>query len=183
MDTNGATTAVGNFNYFRVTPAVSSTPYGGSALALPGVIQAENFDDGGAGRDMHTTGNTGGQYRTTDVDIERTSDSGSGYDIGWVFAGEWLNYTVTVASAGNYDLDFRVASGGSGGTFHVEVNGVDKTGPITVPNTGGWQTWVTVRRSAVALPAGTQVWRLVMDTNGATTAVGNFNSITVTGPK
>jgi len=183
MDTNGATTAVGNFNYFRVT--ASSTPYGGSALALPGIIQAENFDDGGAGRGYAdtTTGNAGGQYRTTDVDIERTSDVGTGYNIGWVFAGEWLNYTVSVASAGNYDLDFRVASGGIGGTFHIEVNGVDKTGSIAIPNTGGWQTWVTVRRSSVTLPAGTQVWRLVMDTNGPTTAVGNFNSITVTGPK
>jgi hypothetical protein len=35
----------------------------------------------------------------------------------------------------------------------------------------------------VALAAGPQVWRLVMDTNGATGAVGNFNYITVTGPK
>ena len=31
-----------------------------------------------------------------------------------------------------------------GGTFHVEVEGVDKTGPLAVPNTGGTQTWVTI---------------------------------------
>ncbi len=185
MDTNGSTSAVGNFNYFRVTAAAASTPYGGTAPTLPGTIQVENFDDGGAGRGYvdTTSGNSGGQYRTTDVDIERTSDGGSGYDIGWAFAGEWLNYSVTVSSAGNYDLDIRVASAGTGGTFHIEVNGVDKTGPLTVPNTGGWQTWTTVRRSGVALSAGPQVWRLVMDTDGATTAVGNFNYITASGPK
>jgi len=185
MDTNGATTAVGNFNYFKLTSASASTPYGGTALALPGTIQVENFDDGGPGRGYvdTTSGNSGGQYRTTDVDIERTSDGGSGYSIGWAFAGEWLNYSVNVGTAGNYDLDIRVASGGAGGTFHIEVNGVDKTGPLTVPNTGGWQAWTTVRRTGVALSAGPQVWRLVMDTNGSTTAVGNFNYITASGPK
>jgi hypothetical protein len=185
MDTNGSTAAVGNFNYFKLTAASASTPYGGTALVLPGTLQVENFDDGGATRAYADTsaGNSGGQYRTTDVDIERTSDGGSGYSIGWVGAGEWLNYTVNVISTGNYDLDIRVASAGAGGTFHIEVNGVDRTGPISVPTTGGWQTWTTVRKTGVALAAGPQVWRLVMDTNGATGAVGNFNYVTVTGPK
>jgi len=185
MDTNGTTTAVGNFNYFRITPSVPSGPYGGTAAVLPGTIQAENFDDGGAlsGYADTTAGNAGGKYRSTDVDIESTSDSGSGYDVGWASAGEWLNYSVDVTSAGNYDLDVRVASAGAGGTFHIEVNGVDKTGPLTVPNTGGWQKWTTIRCPAVALSSGPQVWRLVMDTNGSTTAVGNFNYIAVSGPK
>jgi len=184
MDTIG-TTSVGNFNYFKVTPPVPSTPYGGTATVLPGTIQAENFDDGGAGRAYAdaSAGNAGGRYRATDVDIESTNDGGSGYDVGWVSAGEWLNYTVDVISAGNYDLDVRVASAGAGGTFHIEVNGVNKTGPLTVPNTGGWQTWTTIRCPTIALSAGPQVWRLVMDSNGSTKAVGNFNYITVSGPK
>jgi hypothetical protein len=185
MDTNGATNAVGNFNYIRVTRRTASTPYGGAAVTLPGTIQAENFDDGGAGVAYVDTspGNSGGQYRTTDVDIERTSDGGSGYNIGWVGAGEWLNYTVNVATAGTYDIDVRVASPSSGGTFHIEVNGVNKTGPLTVPNTGGWQMWSTIRKASVSLAAGPQVWRLVMDTNGASGAVANFNYITASGPK
>jgi hypothetical protein len=94
-----------------------------------------------------------------------------------------LNYSVDVTSAGNYDLDVRVASAGAGGTFHIEVNGVDKTGRLTVPNTGGWQTWTTIRCPAVALSSGPQVWRIVMDSNGSTAAVGNFNYIVVSGPK
>jgi hypothetical protein len=127
-----------------------------------------------------STGNLGGRYRTTDVDIESTSDSGGGYDVGWVFTGEWLKYTVNVTTAGIYDLDIRVASGGTGGTFHIEVNGVALTGPISVPNTGGWQTWQSIRVSGVTLSGGSQVWRFVMDTNGPTTAVGNFNWFTAT---
>ena len=122
---------------------------------------------------------TGGQYRTTDVDIEGTSDTGGGYNVGWAFAGEWLSYTVNVTTAGTYDIEFRVASGGGGGTFHVAIGGVNRTGSIAVPNTEGWQTWTTVRATGVTLAAGQQVWQLVMATNGATTAVGNFNWIRV----
>jgi hypothetical protein len=181
MNTNGPSTAVGNFNYFRLSPAAGtgSTPYGGTPAALPGTLHLEDFDEGGSAVAYFDTtpGNSGGQYRATDVDIEATSDTGGGYDLGWVFATEWLNYTVNVGATGTYNLDVRVASLGAGGTFHLEVNGVDKTGPLTVPDTGGWQTWTTIRETGVSLSAGNQVWRLVMDTNGPTTAVGNFNWI------
>ena len=182
MDTNGATAAVGNFNYLRLSARAGSAAYGGTATALPGTLQAENFDEGGAGVAYadSSSGNSGGQFRNTDVDIESSSDSGGGYNLGWVAGGEWLNYSVTVGAAGTYDIDVRVASAGSGGTFHLEVNGVDKTGRLTVPNTGGWQTWTNVRKTGVTLAAGPQVWRLVMDTNGATSAVGNFNYLRAT---
>jgi hypothetical protein len=184
MDANGATTAVANFNYVRATMGGGSTPYGGVPVGLPGTIQAENFDEGAAGSAYadNTASNSGGQYRSTGVDIESTSDSGGGYDVGWAVAGEWLNYSVTIGSAGTYDIDVRVASSGAGGTFHIEVDGVDKTGPLAVPNTGGWQTWTTINKGRVSLSAGAQVWRLVMDTNGATSVVGNFNWLRVSTP-
>ncbi len=185
FDANGANGAIGNLNFIRVV-APSGTggpqPFGGTPTALPGTLELENFDDGAAGAAYvdTTPGNSGGRYRTVDVDIESTSDTGGGYSLGWVFAGEWLQYSVSVQTAGVYDLDFRVASGGVGGTFHLEVNGVNKTGSVSVPNTGGWQTWRTVRVSGVSLTAGAQTWRLVMDTNGPTTAVGNFNWLAAT---
>src|SRR5215475_1822676 len=53
-------------------PAVPlSTPYFGSAVAIPGVVEVENFDAGGEGVAYHDDGpgNAGGQYRQTDVDI------------------------------------------------------------------------------------------------------------------
>ena len=104
------------------------------------------------------------------MDIE---PSASGYDVGWVAPGEWLNYSVNVASAGSYTAQFRVASLGQGGTFHLEMNGVNVTGTMTVPNTGAWQTWQTLT-TTITLAAGAQTARLVMDGNGST-AVGNFD--------
>ena len=52
-------------------------PFGGQAAALPGTIEAENFDLGGADIAFHDSspGNSGGQYRLdTDVDLAATSD-------------------------------------------------------------------------------------------------------------
>src|SRR5689334_15809337 len=126
---------------------------------LPGTIQAEDFDNGSNGmayRDM-TSGNSGGQYRTTDVDIEACTEGG--YDVGWTSSGEWLNYTVNVASAGTYTLAFRVATA-TGGSLHLEINGTNTSGSMTVNPTGGWQSWTTVQKS-VTLAAGAQVMRVL----------------------
>ena len=50
---------------------------------------------------------------------------------------------------------------------------------MTVPNTGGWQTWQTVSRS-VELAAGVQVMRLALDADGVTGNVGNLNWLRLT---
>jgi endonuclease/exonuclease/phosphatase family metal-dependent hydrolase len=156
--------------------SATSSPFGGTPWAIPGTVQAVDFDEGGQGvayRD-HTPGNTGGAYRATDVDIAAIPSGG--FTVGWVGAGEWLQYTVNVAAAGQYTLTARVASAGSGGTFHVKFDGDDRTGAMRVPNTGGWNTYQDVS-ATVSLAAGRQVMRLSFDTDGATGAVGNFASI------
>jgi hypothetical protein len=69
----------------------------------------------------------------------------------------------------------RVANVGSGATFRIEVDGVDRTGPIAVPNTGGWDTWQSAAVGGLSLSQGTHVVRLVMlSSNGQNAGVGNF---------
>ncbi len=157
-----------------VPPIASLTPYSGAPIALPGTIAAERFDNGGEGLAYHDTsaGNAGGQFRTTGVDIETASDGG--YDVGWTAAGEWLNYTVSVPTAGTYTVQLRVASP-SGASLHLGFNtasNVWKT--VTVPATGGWQNWTTVT-VPVTLGAGVQQMTLLFDTGGM-----NFHLATVT---
>jgi LmbE family N-acetylglucosaminyl deacetylase len=166
---------------FNLIVTSSSTPFYGTPFVIPATIQAEDFDNGGEGVAYHDTdaANLGGQYRSTGVDIEATTDTGGGFNVGWVKGGEWLKYSISVPSAGSYNLDTRVASAGNGGTFHIEIDGVDNTGPMTVPNTGGWQIWQTLTKPNVSLSAGTHVMRLVMDSNGGTGGVGNFNWISI----
>ena len=79
-----------------------------------------------------------------------------------------------MTAAGAYNLEIRVAARGAGGIFHIEIDGVDRTGPITIPETGGWQQWTSVTKPGLNLIAGTQVWRVVMDRAGEF-AVGNIN--------
>jgi phosphatidylserine/phosphatidylglycerophosphate/cardiolipin synthase-like enzyme len=154
-----------------------STPFGGTPAAVPGTIQAEDFDEGGplVAYSDTTGGNKGGVYRFMDVDIAAVTGTGGGYYVGWARASEWLKYTVTVASTGIHTLETRVANIGTGATFHVEVDGVDRTGPILVPDTGGWETWQTTTTTGIPLTAGRRVIRIVFDRVSSGGGVGNYD--------
>ena len=146
---------------------MAQAPYGGSPSTIPGIIQSEDYDIGGEGIAYHDTdvGNSGGDYRTDDVDIETTSDTGGGFNVGWIHSGEWLEYTVDVQSSGQYDFNIRVAALNSVGTMHIEFDGNDVTGPVSVPVTGAWQTFTSVYVNGVSLSAGEQVMRVAMDSD------------------
>lgn len=176
VDSAGPTGIVGNLNYFKLA---SAPP----AAAIPGTIQAEDYDTSGEGLAYHDTtpGNTGAQYRAEGVDIEATTDIGGGFDVGWIAATEWLKYTVSVGTAGSYTLTARVAADGPGGTFHIEFGGKDVTGPLTIPDTGGWQSWTNVS-ATVTLAAGVQSMRVIVDRTGATGIFGNLNYVRLQTP-
>ena len=137
-----------------------------SGTTIPGTIEAEDYNTGGEGVGYHdlTLGNSGGQYRSDDVDIEAAADVGGGFDIGWTDPAEWLAYDVTVTTAGAYQLELRVARNFAGnGTVHLEVDGVNATGTILVPFTGGFQNWTTVTTPGIALTAGPHQLRVVFE--------------------
>jgi hypothetical protein len=159
------------------SPPPSTPAYGGTPATIPGVFQAENFDEGGQLVAYYdTTAGHKGYYRTnTDVDIAPTTDTGGGYYVGWTKAGEWLKYTVNVGTTGTYSLQTRLAALGTGGRFHVEIDGVDRTGPITVPNTGAWDAWQTITTPGIPLGAGLRSVRVVLDAVGTGNAVAGFN--------
>ena len=96
-------------------------------------------------------------------------------------APEWLNYTVSVAQSGTYTLTARVAANGAGGTFHIEFGGVDKTGPLTIRDTGSWQAWVDIM-VPVTLVSGVQSMQFVADENGPAGVFGNLNYIRLSAP-
>jgi carbohydrate binding protein with CBM6 domain/parallel beta helix pectate lyase-like protein len=185
LDSAGSAGTVADINWMIVRtlsappPPVTSTPYTGTPIALPGRIEAENFDNGGEGIAYHdaTPTNPDGVYRNEGVDLQVANDVDGGYKVKTAVAGEWLKYTVNVGSTRTYAIDVRVSSSGAGGTFHLEVDGVNVTGALTVPNTGGWSAWTTLTKAGVSLTAGQHVVRLVLDGNGSTGMTGNFNWI------
>lgn len=124
-------------------------------------IEAEDFDLGGNGISYYDTDseNVGGQYRPNEgVDIEKTSDTGGGYNVGWISNGEWLEYTIRVKHPGYYNLSLRIA-GASDGSVQVSFGNQDKTGTWNLPSTGNFQTWTTATKQ-VFLGAGLQKLRI-----------------------
>ena len=158
-----------------LTVALSGTgvtgegPYGGTPWAVPGTVQAENYDTGGQGvaYNVTSTNGTANSYRSDGVDLETTSDVGGGYDVGWTATGQWFKYTVTVASAGNYTVSLRLASpnGVTDGLHIANSSGTNLSGNINVANTGGWQNWATTT-ATVTLSAGTQTLTVDQDNGG-----------------
>ncbi len=142
----------------------NQAPYpDGVPHAIPGVIQSVNFDTGGEGVAYHDTtpGNEGdGPRATENVDTEFRTTAGN---VGWIAAGEWLEYTVNVSQAGTYTISTQVASDPGGGAYHIEFNGVDLTGTQNVGPTGGWGAFITQQITGVSLSAGVQVMRVYMD--------------------
>jgi hypothetical protein len=139
--------------------------YGATPWMVPGQIEAEDYDLCGQEWAYYDTtpGNIGGAYRADDVDIEGTGDNGGGYDVGWIAAGEWLNYTADVTTSDSYRVELRVAATDVQ-TMHVEVDGTDVTGAISIPSTGGWQTWTTVTSAPFTMSAGTHILAAAFDT-------------------
>jgi fibronectin type 3 domain-containing protein len=156
------------------TPLIQA-PYSGAPWPVPGFIQAENYDIGGQGfayNDSDTV-NSGGQYRSDAVDVETCAEGG--YNVGWIGAGEWLEYTVNVAYTGSYGITLRAASFSLPIQGHIEFDGVDATGLMTAPATGGWQAFTNVTDTNVTLAAGQHVMRVYFD-GGA----WNLSQVTIT---
>ena len=137
------------------------SPYKGTPFVVPGLIEAEDFDNGGEGVAYHdrTAGNQGGAYRT-DVDVDIISPYPNGYVINSFQTGEWLEYSINVLQSGTYRLEALVSSKFQTSRWHIEIDGVNVTGSILVPNTGSWGTFQWVGTSGVALTAGQHILRV-----------------------
>jgi len=165
-----------NINYFSVFP--NQGPFGGTPWPVPGTVQAENYDLGGqgVGYNVSSVNGSANGYRSDGVDLEVTTDTGGGDDLGWTANGQWFKYTVNVASAGTYTVGFRVAAPGAvSDALHISnSSGTNLSGPVSVPATGGWQNWTNVS-ATVTLQAGQQVLTLDQDSGG-----WNLNYMTFT---
>ncbi|TQL90898.1 carbohydrate binding protein with CBM6 domain [Actinoallomurus bryophytorum] len=111
-------------------------------------VQAESAD----GYQDTTAGNQWNLYRDGDIDVEKTTDTGGGWDVGGIASGEWLQWQE-IPLQGSVTLKARVATTEAGRQLRFVVDGV--AGPtVTLPNTGGWQTYQTVNAGTFSLAAG-----------------------------
>ena len=145
------------------------SPFKGE-IALPGTLQAEDFDAGADGISYHDSDTKkegdASSYRTNGggVDIVKGNN---GNAIGYTATGEWLEYTVNVEKAGIYSYDATVSSGVTNSSFSLSLStesGLTKlTDVLAVPcvNSNDWNTYRTIHgRLLIPLEAGKQIIRI-----------------------
>ena len=143
------------------------TPFRGVAAAIPGRVEAEDFDESLKGEAYYDTdpSNNGGAYRPqAGVDIQPCT--AGGFNLGWMIDNEWTRYTVAVTATGKFDVRCRVASPNDTARIHLELDGVNITGSLQIPNTGDWQNFTDVGVQGVHMTAGQHVLRMVVEREG-----------------
>jgi beta-glucosidase len=92
------------------------------------------------------------------VQLEATSDTGGGQNVGFINPGDWVAYpNVDFGSTTPARVTTRRASGsGTTGTIRYRLDST--TGPIIatvqISNTGGWQSWGSVTSNLSASATG-----------------------------
>ena len=122
----------------------SSSGQADTLFSVPGIIEAELYASMNGIQTEASTDSGGG--------------TGGGRNIGYVDAGDWLQYNIDVQTPGSYLIEYRTASDLGSSGFATLVNGteIDRQ---TIPNTGGWQNWITLS-ATIDLQAGEQTLRI-----------------------
>jgi len=161
---------------FRQVNNTEVIPYANNQI--PGIVHAVNYDMGRylsaySDVDYQNTGNgaynSGYSYRNDGVDIQACNDPFSnGYNVGWTQTGEWLKYSVNIASSGTYNVLVNVSAPNTGGKIILSLNGTTIGSILDVPATGGWQNWQYITIPNIWLPQGTNSLQVRL-------FFGNFN--------
>ncbi|MCV9385516.1 glycosyl hydrolase [Reichenbachiella ulvae] len=141
LGSNGQLTALGEV--YAAEPFVRDTE---RVTELPAIIYAEdyNFMEG--------------------ISLEKTEDLTGDKNVGYIDAGDWLEYHVNLSEESTLDFYIRIASTQ---TASIRV-GIDDTEALVqaLPNTGGWQNWQTISGHQLSLSAGEHVVKLEAITAG-----------------
>lgn len=125
------------------------TPRSGRAVEVkmsPSVvIQAEDYNVGGEHYGYHKNPSEGG--------MKQEIQNGVTYLKG-MKSGEWVRYSINVREAGRYGITCRMFQKRLGGKFRIAINGVYKTGEISLSGSVG--VWNETFVYPVELEAGEQ---------------------------
>ena len=157
---NGTPNSV-RFDYVSVTP--TDAGYDGVAITLPGVVQAEHFDTGGAGFSYSSElGEAGPDIKQ--IASGTGENSASGFFLTALKSGRYINYSVFVPKEGDYTITTRTTGATAGGTFHLNIDQKPLSKSLGVGEPGHWNQ---VRTPSFHLTAGHHTMALVTDAGPA----------------
>ena len=202
-----------NGDYTFVTPTETAF----TNNVIPGLVRMQYFDTGPDGVAYHGCYYNsmfyvaaGGAYRPdTGFGWSATTNTLGYYPslgiASYLFAAPsntWTRYTVNIAASSLYNLQLTYGNFGQnssywarpGGTFHLEQDGANVTGPIVLDPNAGFlsnnisgvyttpvyvaDSWTTATVSNIQLSAGQHILRMVYDTDGASLNYMQFNLVT-----
>ena len=137
--------------YGEVTP----TP-----ITIPAKIEAETYTD------------------MLGVQTEPTNDGGTGLNVGYIDANDWLEYKIIVPEEREYNLKLRVASKDGDGLLKI-IKGISDTVQMIIPKTGDWQAWTTLD-TKFNLTKGQKTIRLLVAKGGFNLNWIEFENSTIT---
>ena len=101
--------------------------------------------EGGVGQNITYFDSSEFNHGTNRLDeyVDTVLDSTEGMNVGWITAGEWLEYSVDVKTSGTYSVDIRYAMEILvRGPMHFELDGQARN-PISFSTTSYWDRWLT----------------------------------------
>lgn len=143
------TTAVDGITYYYTVSAIDAEDESYRSdeaankinyTALPGKVEAEAYTS------------------MSGIQLEDCTDIGNGKDVGHFETDDYIEYKVSVATAGNFTIDYRLATANGSTGFELLLDGV-KVDALAVPVTGGWQSWKTYTSPSIAISAGNHTLR------------------------
>lgn len=139
LGANGQLTVLGDV--YKQMPVHDTS----QVIEIPGTIQAENYNT------------------MSGILLEKTADVSGFADVGYIAAGDWLEYKINVSATADYDIRFRVAST-KACSLNLLVDGVNSLSQ-SFPNSNGWQNWKTYINK-ISLTSGIHTLRLKAVTDG-----------------
>jgi glucosylceramidase len=101
------------------------------------------------------------------LETENTGDSSGEYDLGYITPGAYVVYKNVDFGTSVSQVTVRSASAGTGGTatFYLDSMTSTPVATVTLPVTGGWQTWANAR-APVSGAAGVHTLYVVFEAGG-----------------
>lgn len=110
--------------------------------------------------------NRGDKMRNDGVDIEKCDDKqGKGFSVGFIEAGEWLQYTL-YSTVTKFSVDVRYSNAGETGKIAIEDETGNILATIELPKTGGKDIWKTITAKNIVLKKGTNKLRMKFEKGG-----------------
>ena len=110
-----------------------------------------------------------------------SNPASNGAFLGWTSPRQTIHYSIEVADTGEYAVSLQDSTARNGVIVRLDVDGIDLTGPISIPNSHGWYNWQSTATAApIELTAGPHDLALVIQKGSANFQTGIFSAVSFT---